>query len=184
MKKTFVSPAHIIDTVIIYTILIVATVALCICACVYDLESVVVFSIGVSIVLFIIIISVYAFISRRGLAYVLFDEEGVTSFLLGKKLVRLKWEDIRYASVEKSFNYGADRKSVYMVLSIAEIQGKNLAVSYDMYKQVVVRIDEKNHIFVKEKVKDPTVGRLLGDCFLDLNSQVAVNRYDKDRSIM
>ena len=79
-------------------------------------------------------------------------DEYIKSNFLTKTCCLFLLEDIRYARVVKSHNYGIDTRAVYIVLSKEPIEGKNLAVSFDPRKQIVIRVTSQNYLKIKQKL--------------------------------
>lgn len=174
-KRYFVSPAHFINTVLIYNIILVCGGGIILFAFLWgNLFSFVM--LGLCWLIFFISISIGAFISRRGSIVVCLKENSVESCLIQKKKCDLKDEEICYIGFYKSYNYGNDTKPIYVVLSNQRFSNKkNIAVSYDINHEIVIRVTEKNFEEIRAFLK-----RLKLDYFDDFSFHYLQSRVMQD----
>ena len=157
---SFVSPAHVINTVIIFALCLFSLIGILIfCTwCFFGINldkkdfNIAFISLITAWLVYSIVIFIVAFSTRKGLAVVRIYKDTVETKILNKSMCKLKWEDIEYIYFVKSYNYGADVSPVYAVLSKEKIEKKeNLALTYDVKNHIVVRITRKNQKIVMNK---------------------------------
>ncbi len=153
MKKRFtlfVSPAHYIDTIVIFALLVFLLIGIILFAiCTHDWEA---FYIPISCWFVFLTAAVLSFLlSKKGLVKVYLYEDKIQSRLLKKICCELSLKDVHYVRFVQSWNYGADTTPIYMVLSKEKIEDlKNLALTYDLKRQIVLRVTSKNWGVMKE----------------------------------
>ncbi|MBE6697759.1 MAG: hypothetical protein E7581_04470 [Ruminococcaceae bacterium] len=147
MKKVYVSPAFVINSVIMGVILLISLISLFVFAIMYriEMEFIVLASLfgswcGLSIICILV-----AFFSKKGFMYAIISETHLQTKMFHKDYCTLCWEDVKHIAFTNSFNYGYDTQPIYMVLSHNQIDSThNIALSYNPKTQIVIRISENN----------------------------------------
>ena len=178
MKKIYVSPAHVVNTLIMMGIVIFAFIAVWVNSIIFIDDFINVLMIfGAFWLVYTAVIFLVCFMSRKGLMYILIDEQGITSKLLSRTYCRLEWDAVKYIYFAKSYNYGNDNTPIYVVLSNADISRmKNAALQYDRDHQIVIRMTKKNYTCIMHYLdslesKELSVFKNIG--YEALNSHVA-----------
>lgn len=94
-----------------------------------------------------------AFVAYRGNLVVKIDPCGIKNIFLKKNYCHLYYNEIQYACFSKSANYGSDASAFYLTVSKAAVKRKNIALTFNPKKEIVIRIDSKNYLLVKEALK-------------------------------
>ena len=83
--------------------------------------------------------------SYRGVTCVWLNEAYLETryFITKKVFLRLNWDEVRYIAFTRSINYSFDFAPIYVVLSKEPIIGREFALTYDVKKQIVLRVDKK-----------------------------------------
>lgn len=146
VSRYCVSPAHVINTVVMLILTILSLVGVCIFAVYFDLtvkETI----IGYLFILFFFSLSIVpcSLMAKKRLSIVHLYHDHIESRIVGKTKCSYAWNEIKYIRFVKSYNSGADIAPVYIVLSKDEITPRiNLALTYDIKKEIVIRLTAKN----------------------------------------
>lgn len=150
MKKATIpiSPAHFIDFIVLVLILFISLVFII----VFDFQSSsseywMFYLCWLGYLIFIILPFC---LSYRGMMMVTITDEYIQSSFFFKKCCKLSFDEIRYVRFVKSYNYGADIRAVYIVISNELIKGKHLAITFNPKKQIVIRVTSRNYPQVKQ----------------------------------
>jgi len=149
MKKKFIpiSPAHLIDTIIVFSILLISLIAIII----FDFLSAFseVWVLYLCLGVYLICIFVAFCISYRGCFVVKIDGNIIESIFFKRIYCKMTFDDAQYISFLKSSNYGIDIFAKYIVLSNEPICKKNIALTFQVKKQIVIRVSSKNYAKIK-----------------------------------
>ena len=149
MKKGIIpiSPSHLIDTIIIFGMLLMGLIAIIVVDLIFAFPEIWVFYL--CWVIFFSIILLVSCLSYRGSFVVKIKDNVVESGLLTKIFCRMSFKDVPYVSFLNSFNYGFDVFAKYIVLSNEPICQKNIALTFHTKKQIVIRVSSKNYTKIK-----------------------------------
>ena len=141
-----VSPGNFGNTLVLLILAILSLVGVCNFAVCFDLtfkETI----IGYIYILLFFSIPIFpcAFIARNRNCITYLYDDHIESKVYRKKKCSYAWNEIKYIRFVKSYNTGKDIVPVYIVLSKDEITPrKNMALTYDIKKEIVIRLTAKN----------------------------------------
>ena len=167
MKKRLipVSPPHLLDTIVIASVLLISLLAIVIANVVF--KDWLFWPFYLSWGVFAICLSVAFAISYRGVIVTRIDELKASSFFINAKCYEINFQDVKYISFVTSANYGLDTNAVYIVLSNEKIKGKNLALSFSPKKQIVIRLSSKNYLWVRNILQALSIQKYMPEHFKD-----------------
>ena len=178
MKKIYVSPAHVVNTLIMMGIVIFAFIAVWVSSIIFIDDFVnVLMILGAFWLVYTAVFLLMCFISRKGLVYISIDAHSIVSKMLSRTYCLFRWDEIKYIYFSKSYNYGNDTSPIYVVLSNSYISKmKNPALQYDRDHQILIRMTKKNftcimHYLDSLESKELSVFKNIG--YEALNSNVA-----------
>jgi len=150
MKKIPVSPPHFIDTIAMTIIIIGSLIAITIAHIILEFNDVIYLYLlcGLQYVGVIPIM----ILTRRGTVVTNIDQEMLKSVLFTKTCCQLGFAEVQYVSLMLSYNYGRELSPI--VVCSKEPIGvkgvKNIALTYKIKKQIVIRVSRKKY----EEIKD------------------------------
>lgn len=172
MKNKFipVSPAHLIDSIIITLMLLVSIIVIV----AFHIATQDLYFLAFYFSWFIFAVCLFAAmgISYRGMIIVKMGTSKIESFLLKKRYCGLHYQDIKHVLLVKSKNYGFDTKAGYIVLSNEPIEGKNLALSFKPTTQIVIRVSSKNYSWIRDSLSPLSIQEYLPDQFKAFQTMV------------
>ncbi len=163
MKRILTAPAHVVETAFMMALEVGAIIATAVYMLTLDQPGVApLFWVMPGMLLFVILLM--GFITRRGLVYVSFDEDGIWCARLGRRLAQMRWDEIGCVTFTGSHNYGKGYHTVAILTrEPATFPAHYAAMTYDPRTQIVVRLSKKNYDAVMEALRRtnlevPTVG--------------------------
>ncbi len=163
MKRIVTAPAHVVETIFMAALEVGIIVATLVYTLTMHQPGIAPLFWVMPAMLFLVIFLV-TWMTRRGLVYVSFDEDGIWCARLGRRLAQMRWDEIGSVTFTGSNNYGKGYHTVAILTrEPAVFPAHYAAMTYDPRTQIVVRLSKKNYTVVMKALRCtnlelPTVG--------------------------